>query len=130
MRIDGRCDDTLALRRSDGTLVSLLPLALSTVVEEASDLHCFQIVQQGDEALALRLPDDDPRRRSEAWRAARGALRALLAEHALPNVQVELDAAPPQVDAHSGKLRQVVAGAEAPPSGAAERAVDAPDAQR
>jgi phenylacetate-CoA ligase len=112
MRIDGRCDDTLALRREDGIPVKLLPLALSTVVEEASDVHCFQIVQRGDDALALRLPDDESRQRSDTFRAARVALLALLSEHGLPNVQVELDAAPPQIEPHSGKLRQVVAGGD------------------
>jgi putative adenylate-forming enzyme len=109
IRVDGRCDDVLSLRRRDGAIVSLLPLALSTVVEEAAEVHCFQIVQQGDEALSVRMPDDGPRRRVAAWRAARRALRRWLASHALPNVQVELDTLPPQPEPHSGKLRQVLA---------------------
>jgi phenylacetate-CoA ligase len=109
IRVDGRCDDTVALRRPDGEFVKLLPMALATVVEEASDLHCFQIVQQGDQRLSVRLHEDEPRRRSHAWRAARRALRTLLEHHALPNVRVELDTLPPQIEPHSGKLRQVLA---------------------
>jgi phenylacetate-coenzyme A ligase PaaK-like adenylate-forming protein len=109
IRVDGRRDDILSLRRSDGAVIDLLPLALSTAVEEAADLHCFQIVQQGDEALALRMPEGGRQRRVAAWRAARRALRQLLDHHALPNVDVRLDALPPQPEPGSGKLRQVLA---------------------
>ncbi len=51
IQVEGRRDDILALTARDGTTVRLLPLALSTVVEEAADVHRFQIVQDGPARL-------------------------------------------------------------------------------
>lgn len=109
LRVQGRCDDVVTLRRRDGTRVPLLPMALTTAVEEGTDLHLFQLVRVSDHALALRVPEGPARVRRASWQAARSALAPLLAAHRLDNVEVSLDASPPQVSAASGKLHQVVA---------------------
>jgi phenylacetate-CoA ligase len=96
----------IALRARGGTLVHLVPLALTTVVEDAAGVHRFQIVQAAPDRLALRLTDAD---RARAGKAAAGALRAYLDRHALTNVEVVLEAGEPRPERHGGKLRQVVA---------------------
>lgn len=58
-RIDvvGRCDDVLRVAaRKPGETVSLLPLALCTVVEEEGGVFDFQLLQRGPSTLVLRVP--------------------------------------------------------------------------
>ncbi len=107
--VEGRHDDVLSMRAPDGTPVRLLPIALATIVEEAADVHRFQIVQTGLERLALRLALDDRPSRLAAFEAASRALHRYLALQSLPNVRVSLAAEPPLPDKRSGKLREVVA---------------------
>lgn len=108
VKVEGRRDDIVALSARDGRVVRLLPLALSTVVEESAGVHRFQIVQDAPDRLRLRLDVGDPGARQAAWRAAAGALRAYLRSQSLPNVRVTLDRSPPATEPRSGKLRQVV----------------------
>lgn len=106
IEVEGRCDDVVTFPARDGTLVRIVPLALTTVVEEAADVHCFQIVQLAPDRLRLRLIASDRRR---AGAVARRALRALLDRNALHHVKVQLADDEPQCDPHDGKLRQVIA---------------------
>ena len=122
LRVQGRCDDVVTLRRRDGARVRLLPMALTTAIEEGADLHLFQLVRHSDRELAIRLPEAPARSRAVACRAARSALAPLLAAHGLDDVELALDPLPPAVSASSGKLRQVIsdggrAGAASPRAG-------------
>lgn len=108
IRVVGRCDDIVALRAENGSIVRLLPIALATVVEEAAKLHRFQIVQSAPDRLALRLGVECADERRGAWRSAAAALKGYLASQSLPNVRISLDKRAPVSDARSGKLRQVV----------------------
>jgi phenylacetate-CoA ligase len=116
IRVEGRRDDVVALAAADGSIVRLPPLALTTVVEEAAQVHRFQIVQDAADRLLLRLDRGECRdgnARAAVWDAAAQALRAFLAMHGLPNVRLGLDPAAPMPDAASGKLRQVVVAMKA-----------------
>jgi hypothetical protein len=104
----------LALRARDGTIVRLSPLALTTVVEDATAGHRFQLVQTAPDRIAVRLGVADPRERTAEWDAACKALHAYLAHQALGNVELALDAQPPIPDPRSGKLREVIAASGAP----------------
>ena len=95
IQVEGRHDDVVALTAPDGRVVRLLPLALTTIVEEAAQVHRFQLVQSAADRLLLRLDRGDERARQAAWRAAAGALRRYLTRQSLPNVRVDLDAARP-----------------------------------
>jgi phenylacetate-coenzyme A ligase PaaK-like adenylate-forming protein len=106
IQVEGRSDDVLRLRRRDGTHGQLVPLALTTVVEEAACVHRFQIVQLADDRLGLRLMDKD---RAGVGASALAALREYLERDGLSNVEVLLESGEPQPQRHSGKLRQVVA---------------------
>lgn len=54
IEVQGRSDDTLRLGRAGSRAVSVLPLALSTVLEQDAGLFDFQLVQQGPCKLLLR----------------------------------------------------------------------------
>ena len=107
--VEGRRDDVLRLRASDGSIVRLAPLAVSTVVEAAVGTDRFQVVQTADDEIELRLAARSAQPRRDEWHAARGALAAYLSRHALPNVRLKLGARSPQPDPHSGKMHEVVA---------------------
>ena len=109
MRVQGRQDDILRVRGDDGRERPLLPLAVTTVIEESSGLHRFQIVQSGPARLALRLDPDEVRRaRHAAFESAANALREFLAQQGASNVTLVLDERAPRPDHASGKLRQVI----------------------
>jgi phenylacetate-coenzyme A ligase PaaK-like adenylate-forming protein len=108
IRAEGRRDDVLALRAHDGTLVRLSPLALSTVVEDATACHPIQLLQTAPDRIAVRLAGADPAERSAGLRAAAHALSAYLARQSLDNVRVDMDDRPPMADARSGKVREVI----------------------
>ncbi len=113
LRVDGRCDEILALRDPGGREVIVLPLALTTVLEDVAHAHCFQIIQTAPDALSLRLETSDARPAgSDRARGIQAALRGYLGALGLPNVLIELDSAPPGREGRSGKLRRIVAGSE------------------
>lgn len=69
----GRHDDILRVRGRHTTRVALLPLALSTVLEEQAGVFDFQIRQRDESTLVLRLPE-----KGEAGRRALARCRAVL----------------------------------------------------
>ncbi len=108
IHVEGRQDDVVALSAPDGRTVRLLPLALTTVVEDVAHVRRFQIVQTAPDRLLLRLAAGEGGDRLAAWHATRAALREYLAGQSLPNVRVALDRRGPVPDRRSGKLREVV----------------------
>ncbi len=56
VEVQGRRDDTLWLAGQHGHPVALLPLAVSTVLEETAGLFDFQVCQKDARTLLLRLP--------------------------------------------------------------------------
>jgi len=112
IRPEGRRDDVLALRTVNGTLVQLSPLALTTVIQDATR-HRFQLVQTGPDHVVVRLDVGDPARRNAEFEATARALNAYLAQQSLGNVQLSLDAQAPVADRRSGKLREVISAVPA-----------------
>jgi putative adenylate-forming enzyme len=112
IEVEGRHDDVLSMVAPDGGIVRLLPLALTTVVEDAARLSRFQIVQTAPDRMLLRLDGRDAADRQAAWRAVEKALRGYLAAQALPNVRISLDKQRPRADRRSGKLREVIVARE------------------
>jgi putative adenylate-forming enzyme len=109
IRVEGRRDDVLALRARDGHVVRLSPLALTTVVEDATAGRRFQLVQTGPDLIAVRLEAREARVRDAQWHAAQQALHDYLTLQSLENVRLSLAVEPPVVDLRSGKLREVIA---------------------
>ena len=108
IRVEGRRDEVLEVPRADGRSVSLPPLALTDVIEQAIHVPRFQLVQTAADRLLLRVGGDDARARAATFEAARDALASYLAAHGATGIAIELDRRPPQADATSGKLRQVL----------------------
>jgi phenylacetate-coenzyme A ligase PaaK-like adenylate-forming protein len=106
--VEGRRDDVVSLCAPDGHRVRLLPLALTTVIEDAVLAHRFQLVQTGADQLCLRLDFEEGPAKRAAWHAASKALRSYLDSQSLPNVGLAIDARGPVSDAPSGKLREVI----------------------
>ena len=74
IEVQGRSDDVLRVAaQRKGQTVSLLPLALCTVVEEVGGVFDFQLRQQGPSTLVLRVP-----LRGDAAEAAIGRCRDAL----------------------------------------------------
>ena len=108
-RLEGRTEEPLAMRTARGKAVHLLPLALTTVVEEVAGAHRFQIAKVGPSQLALRFEASGGSAPSRSVRVkAAEALKAHLAAQSLANVRLVQDPAPPRIDRASGKLKSVV----------------------
>jgi phenylacetate-coenzyme A ligase PaaK-like adenylate-forming protein len=107
LRVEGRRGDILELRAADGAVVPLLPLALTTVIEEVPGIRRFQATQTGPNALRVRLEPETGADRAVVWAALADHLRCYLGGQGLPEVAVALDPEPPRCDPASGKFRQI-----------------------
>ena len=108
IEVRGRSDDTLRLGTPGAQAVRVLPLALSTVLEEDAGLFDFQLVQQGPCELLLRTG-----MRGEAANGvlcrARAALEAFLAQQGVADVHIHCCSGQPGRRGRSGKVQRVVA---------------------
>lgn len=111
LRVEGRRDDVLAFTAANGERVELLPLALTTVVEEHAGAHRFQIIQAGPDALEVRLEVARGTSPVPLWRKVESALRAWLDAQGLPAVALRFQPGPLERNGRSGKLRRAVAAA-------------------
>jgi phenylacetate-coenzyme A ligase PaaK-like adenylate-forming protein len=87
VEVVGRHDDILRLRGAADRTVALLPLALSTVLEENAGVFDFQIVQRDDHTLVVRLPEQGDAGK-QALARCRTALMAFASEHGVVRLQV------------------------------------------
>jgi phenylacetate-CoA ligase len=114
LQVGGRRDDILHFDLAPGRTgvaadarVSILPLAIETVVEEQAGIHRFQLTQTAPDVLCLRLDSRDPGERAAALGRVRDAIAALLAAQGACTVRIMLEDGPPEANPVSGKLRQV-----------------------
>lgn len=107
IRVDGRRDDVVVLRNGNREL-RVTPMALTTVFEESTGVHRFQIVQREPDRLLLRLAIGEDAARKHAFEAGSQALSDYLAQQGASSIRIDLDDAAPIADTRSGKLRQVI----------------------
>ena len=112
IRVIGRCDDVLRLTGSDGSAVSILPLAIASVVEETLAVHRSQLIQTGPAAIRLRLESKPGADVERMWLDVTTNLHGYLVAQGLGNVSVVRASEPPEQSATSGKFRQVIADHE------------------
>ncbi len=101
--LDGAVVDGAVL---DGEVVTVLPLALGTVIEETAGVRRFQAIRTGLRSLNVRLelwPDTMP---AAVQAAVRERLGAFFAAQGADGVDVRFAEEPPLPD-RSGKFRQV-----------------------
>ncbi|HVE50215.1 MAG TPA: phenylacetate--CoA ligase family protein [Casimicrobiaceae bacterium] len=107
LRVDGRRDDVLIL--TDGKReFRVPPMALTTVFEESTGVHRFQILQRERDRLLLRVATAGDAERKRAFDVGSRALHDYLMEQGARSIRIDFDDVEPQVDERSGKLRQVV----------------------
>jgi len=106
IRVQGRCDDALHLAGPGGRSVTLLPLALTTVLEDEAQLFDFQLLQRDARTLVLRLPLP-PAEAGAALARGCAALRAFCQQQGLPGVQLLGEAGPPAPRGRSGKAQRI-----------------------
>jgi len=113
IELEGRCDDTLVVRPPGAAPVTLVPLALTTVLEEDARLFDFQLRQTGPATLRLSTAARDDAAREALARGAR-ALRGFLQAQGAGAVRVSTRSGVQPPPGRSGKTRRVVALAETP----------------
>ncbi len=107
IRVEGRTDEILGFPLADGQTIHLLPLALSTVVEETAGVRSYQLIQTGPATLAVRLEAVTAGKEDAVWQVVEPRLHTYLAAQGLASVTLERASEPPQRDLRSGKFRHV-----------------------
>jgi phenylacetate-coenzyme A ligase PaaK-like adenylate-forming protein len=107
IQVEGRTDEILSFRGQDGQTVELLPMAVSTVVEETPGVHRCQVIQTTPATLTVRLEETPGAERTQVWEAVVERLQTYLEAQGLPFVSVERAAEAPMPDPRSGKFRHV-----------------------
>ena len=105
--VQGRRDDTLRLAGKGRRSVPVLPLAISTVLEDDAGLFDFQLRQQGPRELLL-CTGQRGESASRQLRHARVVLSAFLAEQGAPGVHISCRSGQPGWHGRSGKIPRVV----------------------
>jgi hypothetical protein len=118
LRVQGRRDDIVTVRSARAEPVALLPLALTTVIEDEAGVFRFQLLQQpgageaetvrGGNRFVLRVQPEGEAH-AAAWQRTAGALRRYAATLGVPALDLADDGVAPEASAVSGKLRRVCA---------------------
>jgi phenylacetate-coenzyme A ligase PaaK-like adenylate-forming protein len=108
IEVIGRCDDTLRFGPA-GHRVQVLPLALSTVLEEGAGLFDFQLVQNGPRELSLSTAARG-KAAGAALQRGRSVLATFLREQGAGTVRIHCGSGQPPRRGRSGKLQRVISG--------------------
>jgi phenylacetate-coenzyme A ligase PaaK-like adenylate-forming protein len=106
--VRGRRDNVPRFADGRGGLVSVPPLAIGSVADQAPGVHRTQLVQTSPTQLRIRVeaePGADP---DTTWAAVRAAVAAYLLSQGLGNVDIVRGREPPETSAAGGKYRQVI----------------------
>ncbi|HEX7436374.1 MAG TPA: phenylacetate--CoA ligase family protein, partial [Caldimonas sp.] len=111
IEVNGRCDDTLHLGTETTRRVHVVPLALTTVLEEGAGLFDFQLVQDGPRELSLSTAGHGKAACASLQRG-RSVLGEFLREQGAGAIRIRcLSGRPPRLG-RSGKLQRVVGWCE------------------
>jgi phenylacetate-CoA ligase len=105
--VEGRTDDVLTFGSNTGPPVTVLPLAVVTLVEGIPGVHRFQLIQTGRTALTVRLESEPGAEQAVIRAAIDERVHRFLSAQGAADVQLVHDARPPEQQPHSGKLRHV-----------------------
>ena len=108
IEVQGRRDEPLVLTAPGGRRATLLPMALTTVIEEQAGVYDFQVRQTGPLTLAMRLPGDDGEARAAMVRC-RNAMQAFAMAHGIRGLNVVEELGQPLQRGRSGKITRVLA---------------------
>ncbi|HUG21470.1 phenylacetate--CoA ligase family protein [Piscinibacter sp.] len=108
IEVQGRRDEPLQMEGRDGRPVTLLPLALTTVLEDEAQVFDFQLQQRDARTLVLKLPSRGDTAEHEQSRC-REALQNFARRHGLAPISVVVQTGQRLTHGRSGKLPRVVA---------------------
>jgi phenylacetate-coenzyme A ligase PaaK-like adenylate-forming protein len=108
IEVEGRADDTVRLAGEAGRPVTLLPLALETVVEEGARTTHFQLLCHADAVIEVRFQAVEPDA-AAAFKRVRPVLLGFLSGHGVIGARVRHGHEAPMLRSGSGKLRRVLA---------------------
>jgi phenylacetate-CoA ligase len=107
IHLEGRTDEVLRFKSSNGELIPVLPLALWSVLKETPGVQKFQAIQVSSDELEIRLEPKLFEDRDEVWKQIDTHTHAYLAQQGLDNVKIIHADEPPMRDPKSGKFRNV-----------------------
>ncbi|MGA2551216.1 MAG: AMP-binding protein [Burkholderiaceae bacterium] len=108
LRVEGRRDDLLRLRSAQADDRIICPMALSTVIEETTGVHAFQVIQTGPDSLDIRVGASETIRQPESLRWVSRAVQVYLAKQGVRGIRIQPVPGPLNRSPVSGKLRQIV----------------------
>lgn len=106
LRVEGRSGDLLAFAAAGGGEVTVLPLALGTVIEETPGVRRFQAIRTGTRQLTVRLELWPESTTAAVQAAVAERLGAFFSARGADGVEVRFADEPPRPD-RSGKFREV-----------------------
>jgi len=109
IEVQGRRDDPLVMAGLHGKKVTLLPLALTTVLEDEAGVFDFQLCQRDAHTLVLRLGGLQGREATRALNRCRAALQAFAATQGLHLIHVIGELGQTMPRGRSGKVQRVIA---------------------
>lgn len=115
IEVVGRTDDALIMRGKNGSNVTLLPLALTTVLEELADLFDFQLRQLDKSKLELNLHGIGNDGAAQ-WERGRSVLQAFAQSQGLAPIDVTGKSCVTLTRGRSGKVQRVIASRQKKPS--------------
>ena len=104
MSVEGRTDEALVFPLSRGGTATVVPLALTTVMEDDARVHDFQVTQTAPNKLQVRLGSDEHGSAADVRRALGNYFDTL----GIGAVSIDIAHRPPARDEVSGKLRRVI----------------------
>jgi phenylacetate-coenzyme A ligase PaaK-like adenylate-forming protein len=104
MSVEGRTDEALVFPLTGGGTATVVPLALTTVMEDDACVHDFQVTQTAPRKLQVRLGGDEHGSAAEVRRALSSYFDTL----GIGAVSIDIARRPPARDQVSGKLRRVI----------------------
>ena len=95
IRVEGRSDEILRFTGPRGETVSIIPMALWSVIEDTPGVYRFQAIQIARQRLEVRLQAKTSDRAAVTWETVKQRVQAFLVAQGLANVSVERAANPP-----------------------------------
>jgi len=107
IEVQGRADDTLHLRGVGRRRVTILPLALETVIEERAGVSRFQLLCRSDAHIEIRF-EAAVSAAAQAFERTRQVLAEFLGQQGVTGARFVYSSEPPLLKPHSGKLLRVL----------------------
>lgn len=108
VQVQGRCDDALVVPSMDGKPVRLLPLALTTLLEDEAGVFEFQLHQRGERHWQLLLAGDSAHAAGAQARCV-GVLADFARAQGVAGLRIVTEAVESLPLGRSGKLQRVFA---------------------